>query len=89
MFFELVEQTVEESYTTKAGHCIVQAANLAAVLDLARIDYYWLQGFADPSTLEGPYPHGHDWLYIPDYDLTISNGKIESYSTILSTRPSE
>lgn len=82
-FCELVEQTIEESYTTKAGHCIVQAANLAAVLDLARIDYYWLQGFADPHTLEGPYPHGHDWLYIPEYDLTVSNGKIESYRTIL------
>ncbi|MGC1122156.1 MAG: hypothetical protein WBA22_13790 [Candidatus Methanofastidiosia archaeon] len=62
---------IEESYTTKAGHCIVQAANISAALDLAHIEYYWVQGFS-ARLVSGP--NGHDWLCIPACDGTVSNG---------------
>ncbi|MBU7041907.1 MAG: hypothetical protein HXS45_13935 [Theionarchaea archaeon] len=70
-FCDLVEQTVEESYTTKAGHCIVQAATISAALDLAHIEYYWVEGFAEQS-VSGP--NAHDWLCIPACGGTVSNG---------------
>jgi hypothetical protein len=70
-FCDLVEQTVEESYTTKAGHCIVQAANISAALDLAHIEYYWVEGYGE-RVVSGP--SAHDWLCIPAYDGTVSNG---------------
>ncbi|MGD2247053.1 MAG: hypothetical protein PVF58_01510 [Candidatus Methanofastidiosia archaeon] len=65
----LVEQTIDESYTTKAGHCIVQAANLSAVLDLGGIDNYWIEGLTNKWGLPG-----HDWLCILGYGAIISNG---------------
>ena len=49
----LIEYTIEDSYQAKTGHCVVQAANLMAVLDLAGIECYRLSGVE---------PHGHDWL---------------------------
>jgi hypothetical protein len=70
-FCDLVEQTVEESYTTKAGHCIVQAANISAALDLAHIEYYWVEGYTE-RIVSGP--NAHDWLCIPTCDGTVSNG---------------
>ncbi|KYK36607.1 MAG: hypothetical protein AYK18_02620 [Theionarchaea archaeon DG-70] len=65
-FRDFVEQTAEESYTTTAGYCIVQASNISAALDLAHIDHYWIQAFSTSG--------GHDWLYIPEFDVIVSNG---------------
>jgi hypothetical protein len=72
-FCDYVEQTVDECYTTRAGHCIVQACNIAAVLDIVDIEYYWLEGFSDEITFI------HDWLYLPHFDTIISNGIITPY----------
>lgn len=72
-FCDLVEQTVDECYTTRAGHCIVQACNIAAVLDIVGIEYYWLEGFSNKITFI------HDWLYLPQYDIIMSNGIITPY----------
>lgn len=72
-FCNFVEQTVEESYTTKGGHCIVQACNIAAVLDLVGIGSYWLQGYS------GDIHFIHDWLYIPEFGIVVSNGAIMHY----------
>jgi hypothetical protein len=88
-FCDFVEQTVEESYTTKGGHCIVQTANISAALDLADVDNYWIQGYVDSTKVGGSPPFGHDWVYVPDYDLIISNGGIESYGTILCYHPTK
>jgi hypothetical protein len=70
-YCDLVEQTIEESYTTKAGHCIVQAANISAALDLAHMEYYWVEGYSE-KIVSGP--NAHDWLCIPACDGTVSNG---------------
>ncbi|MGC1121751.1 MAG: hypothetical protein WBA22_11725 [Candidatus Methanofastidiosia archaeon] len=70
-YCDLVEQTIEESYTTKAGHCIVQAANISAALDLAHMEYYWVEGYSE-KIVSGP--NGDDWLCIPAFDGTVSNG---------------
>ena len=73
-FCNFVEQTVDECYSTRGGHCIVQACNIAAVLDLMDIQYYWLEGYSDAITFI------HDWLYLPHHDIIISNGVITSYN---------
>jgi hypothetical protein len=74
-FCDFVEQTVDECYTTRGRHCIVQACNIAAVLDLMDIEYYWLEGYSEAITFI------HDWLYLPYYDTIMSNGMITPYSS--------
>jgi hypothetical protein len=68
----LSEGDLEHSYRTHGGHCITQTANLAAVLTLAGMDYYWLAGVAElgPATY-----YQHDFIYIPSLDLIVSNGR--------------
>ncbi|MGD2249909.1 MAG: hypothetical protein PVF58_15990 [Candidatus Methanofastidiosia archaeon] len=68
-FCEFVEQTIDESYTTQAGHCVVQSANLSAVLDITGIDNYWIQSYR-----YGLHAIFHDWLYMPEYESVIHNG---------------
>ena len=45
-----------------------------AVLDLAGIECYRLSGVE---------PHGHDWLYVPEYDAIISNGNIAEHGKVI------
>lgn len=68
----MLEYGIEHTYRTRAGHCVVQSATIGAALELAGIDRYRLQGFA---TSNGEIA-GHDFIYIPQYDLIISNGTI-------------
>jgi hypothetical protein len=74
----LTGETIDESYRTKAGHCVWQAANISAVLGTLNINNYIVQGFL---ATEG-YHHS---VYVPKYDLVISNGAIQSKrGTVLS-----
>lgn len=81
-----VEQTVEESYTTKGGHCIVQACNMAAVFDLMGIDYYWLEEYSDVAHMIALY----DFAFVHKYwehlssspELVMDSQDYEEYAEI-------
>ena len=78
----MVEYGIEHTYRTHAGHCIVQSAAIGAALELAGIDRYRFQGF-DTS---GGKVVGHDFIYVPQHDLILSNGIIEPTSgTVICT----
>ena len=74
----LVGQTIDECYRTRAGHCVWQAASIAAVLDAINVSRYTIEGY-DVSE-----PAGHSWLYLPEYDLTVSDGTIYGHGTVLT-----
>lgn len=68
----MVRGDLEDSYRTRGQACVETAANIGAALELAGIDSYRMEGLAD----SGNNWHGHDFIYIPRYDLVISNGCI-------------
>jgi hypothetical protein len=74
----LVGQTIDECYRTRAGHCVWQAVSIAAVLDAINVSNYTIGGFDVSSQV------GHTWLYLPEYDLTVSNGTIYAHGTVLT-----
>lgn len=66
----LVGKTIGESYRTRAGHCVWQAANISPVLDALNIKNYVIQT---------RFPHAfysHHWVLLPHYDLIVSNGSV-------------
>ncbi len=63
----LVGKTIGESYRTRAGHCVWQAANISSVLDALNIKNYIIQIF---------YHNFHHVVYLPRYDLIVSNGAV-------------
>jgi hypothetical protein len=65
----LVEYSVDESFRTSAGHCMVQGMIMSAVLDLAGIDNY---------LIEGEVPGSHHYVYMPDYEFTFDNARLSS-----------
>lgn len=72
----MVEYLIEDSYRAKTGHCVVQAANLMAVLNLAGVECYRLSAVSVQDI-------GHDWLYVPEYDIILSNGNIDRFNKVL------
>lgn len=66
----IMEYTVEDSYYTHGGHCVVQAANIQACLDLLDIDNYRMQ-----AKIFEPQYSAHDHVYIPEYDVMVDNGR--------------
>lgn len=67
----LLEYTIDESYRTHTGHCMNQAASIKACLDILQIDSYWIKGQAyEPERM------GHDYIYLPQYDVIIDNGRL-------------
>lgn len=68
--------SVDDSYRTRAGICVEQAANIGAALELAGIDSYSMEGLADLGNMH----YAHDFLYIPAYDLVVSNETIRKSS---------
>ena len=65
----LVEYNVDESYRINSGHCMAQACIISACLDMAGIDNY---------LLEGEVPGSHHYVYVPGYEFTYDNGKLQS-----------
>jgi len=65
----LVEYIADESFRTKAGHCMTQACIISSILNIIGIDNY---------LLEGEVPGSHHYVYIPEYDFTFDNGRIQS-----------
>lgn len=75
----LVGQTIDESYRTKAGHCVWQSSNLASVLHILGLDYFILEGL---DTISGGF---HTTVYVEEYGLVFSDGHMESHrNTVLS-----
>ncbi|MEA1904745.1 MAG: hypothetical protein U9M97_02545, partial [Candidatus Hadarchaeota archaeon] len=65
----LVGKTIGESYRTRAGHCVWQAANISSILDALNIRNYVIQAL---------FYHFHNFVYLPHYDLFVSNGAVVS-----------
>ena len=65
----LVGATIDESYRTRAGHCVWQAANISSVLDALNIKNYIIQIL---------FQNFHHIVYLPQYDLIVSNGGVVS-----------
>jgi len=65
----LIGTTIDESYRTRAGHCVWQAANISSVLDALNIKNYIIQIL---------FQNFHHIVYLPQYDLIVSNGAVVS-----------
>lgn len=65
----LVEYSIDESFRTNAGHCMVQSFIVSAILDMAGIENY---------LLEGEVPGSHHYVFVPNYEFTFDNGKLQS-----------
>lgn len=66
-----LEYSIDETYRTGGGHCITQANNLSAVLELAKIDHYILTGITYQ-----PRKFPHTYLFVPGYEVIIDDGLI-------------
>ena len=64
----LVEYSIDESFRTSAGHCMVQGMIQSAILEMLGIDN-WL--------LEGEVPGSHHYVWIPEYEATFDNAKLK------------
>jgi len=65
----LVEYTMDESFRFNAAHCMAQACIISSILEIAGIDHY---------LLEGEVPSSHHFVFVPDYEFTFDNGKLQS-----------
>mgnify|MGYP006279265131 CR=1 FL=1 len=64
----LVEYSIDESFRTSAGHCMVQAMIDSAVLEMVGIDNYMM---------EGEVPGSHHYVWIPEYEATFDNNRLK------------
>jgi hypothetical protein len=74
----LVGYTIDESYQTRAGHCVWQAANISSVLDVLNIKNY---------IIEILYQNFHHIVYLPRYDIIVSNGAVVSVAAVKENKP--
>ena len=74
----MVEYLIEDAYRAKTGHCVDQSANLMAVLNLAGVECNRISAVSVLNIV-------HDWLYIPKYDIILSNGKIDTFNKVIWT----
>ncbi len=65
----LVEYTIDESFRTNAGHCMVQSFIISSVLNMAGVDNF---------LLEGEVPGSHHYVFVPGYGFTFDNGRLQS-----------
>jgi hypothetical protein len=73
----LCGNTVDETYRSRGSHCVWQADNLAAVLDVMGIESYFMElGISVNGEIVGS--EWHNSIYVPKYDVVIGNGVIET-----------
>lgn len=65
----LVGKTIGESYRTRAGHCVWQAASISSVLDALNIRNYIIQYM---------FRTYHHIVLLPQHDLIVSNGAVSA-----------
>jgi hypothetical protein len=76
-----LEYSIDETFRTRAGHCVTQSCNLSSVLTLAGIDHYVLEAgkIRDSET--------HHYIFVPGVDAIIDDGRIvSSQNTVLYPR---
>ncbi len=64
----MIEYSIDESFRTSAGHCMVQAMINSAVLEMIGIDTYMM---------EGEVPGSHHYVWIPNYEATFDNARLK------------
>ena len=64
----LVEYSIDESFRTSAGHCMVQGMIFSAILEMLNIDNY---------LMEGEVPGSHHYVWVPEYEATFDNAKLK------------
>ena len=64
----LVEYSIDESFRTSAGHCMVQGMIMSAVLEMLGIDNY---------LMEGEVPGSHHYVWVPEYEATFDNARLK------------
>lgn len=77
----LVRYSIDEIMRIKFVHCVLHAASIAAVLDVAGIDNLLIKACFDDSGST------HTYVSIPSIGYVISNGEITDRETILNDRP--
>lgn len=66
----LIENNIDDSFRTKGGHCVSQAINQSAILDLAGEEHMFV-------TLIGNYgKYNHSIVILPQYSLSYDNGRL-------------
>lgn len=65
----LVEYSIDESFRMNAGHCMVQSFIISSILDMAGVENY---------LIEGEVPGSHHYVFVPDYEFTFDNGRMQS-----------
>jgi hypothetical protein len=76
-----LEYSIDETFRTRAGHCVTQSCNLSSVLSLAGIDHYVLEA-GRPRDSET-----HHYIFVPEVDAIIDDGRIiSSQNTVLYPR---
>ena len=76
-----VEYSIDETFRTRAGHCVTQSCNLSSVLSLAGIDHYVLEA-GRPRDSET-----HHYIFVPEVNAIIDDGRIiSSQNTVLYPR---
>lgn len=63
----LVGKTIGESYRTRTGHCVWQAASISSVLDALNIRNYIVQYL---------FRNYHHIVLLPQYDIIVSDGAV-------------
>jgi len=76
----LVRYSIDEIMRVEFVHCVLHAASIAAILDLARIDNLLIKACFDDSGST------HTYVSIPSIGYVISNGEITERKTILNAR---
>lgn len=65
----LVECTIDETFRINAGECMAQTYIISAILEMAGVKHY---------LIEEEVPGSHHYIFIPDYEFTFDNGKLQS-----------
>jgi len=76
-----LEYSIDETFRTRAGHCVTQSCNISSALTLAGIDHYVLEAgrIHDSET--------HHYIFVPEVDAIIDDGRIiSSQNTVLYPR---
>jgi len=71
--------TIDESYISQLGDCGVYTSHTTSVLDLLGISYYVIHG----SRMSEQEELAHMWIYVPSYDLIISNMQVTRRGTVI------
>jgi len=76
---QYVMYTIDESYISQLGDCGVYTSHATSVLNLLHISHYMIHG----SGMSRHEDLSHMWIYVPTYDLIISNMGVTRHHTVI------